>query len=151
MMRKLFLYGLLLVLCFNTIACKHQKPADKITSGIDTYSHDKTTSLFQGLPVGRFEKVIDSLHIQIIDVRQPEEYEQEHLKNAININYDDVNLIGLLDKLDKTKAYGIYCQSGVRSSLVLTKMIDAKFQKVFMLKGGLEVWKSQHKPTISKQ
>ena len=48
----------------------------------------------------------------IIDVRTKEEYDELHVKKAINIPYNDIdeNI-----QLDKTKTIFVYCKSGARS------------------------------------
>lgn len=48
----------------------------------------------------------------IIDVRTPEEYEEEHIKGAINIPYDTIDKNIDLPKESKIK---VYCKSGNRS------------------------------------
>ena len=54
----------------------------------------------------------DSLAV-ILDVRQPSEYYEGHLPNAILLNYLDTESFEEgLNNLDKNKNYYIYCRSG---------------------------------------
>lgn len=46
----------------------------------------------------------------IIDVRTKEEYDEIHIKDAINIPYNE-----LTDTFDKNKIIFVYCKSGNRS------------------------------------
>lgn len=55
----------------------------------------------------------------ILDVRTKEEYEEEHIDNAINIPYDEID--ENID-LDKEKIIYVYCQSGNRSSIAYEKL-----------------------------
>jgi len=48
----------------------------------------------------------------IVDVRTKEEYSSGHIKDAINIPYDEINEE---TELDKTKLIFVYCKSGNRS------------------------------------
>lgn len=48
----------------------------------------------------------------IIDVRTKEEYDDLHVKKAINIPYDEIDENV---QLDKTKTIFVYCKSGARS------------------------------------
>lgn len=48
----------------------------------------------------------------IIDVRTKEEYNELHVKDSINIPYDEINKE---TKLDKNKTILVYCKSGKRS------------------------------------
>lgn len=50
----------------------------------------------------------------ILDVRTKEEYQEGHIKGAINIPYDEINED--VD-LDKNKTIMVYCKSGKRSSI----------------------------------
>jgi len=79
--------------------------------------------------------------IQIIDVRTPEEFAENHLFSAVNINYFDKNFDQLLGKLNKKSRYIIYCKNGGRSALTLAKMHSMGFQNVKHIKGGIEEWK----------
>ena len=53
--------------------------------------------------------------IQIIDVRNKEEFENGNLENSINISVD--NMRSSLDKIDKDKEIFVYCQAGFRGYL----------------------------------
>ena len=49
----------------------------------------------------------------IIDVRTSEEFEEVRLPNSINIDfYNPQDFMQELEKLDKNKAYYIYCRTG---------------------------------------
>lgn len=54
--------------------------------------------------------IIEENNYIIIDVRTKEEYEDSHIKDAINIPYDE-----LTDSIDKSKKILVYCRSGSRS------------------------------------
>jgi len=77
----------------------------------------------------------------IIDVRSPEEYSENHIKNALNINYSQ-NFEQEIEKLDKNKKYLIYCRSGHRSSNATKIMIKSGFKDIHNLSGGIRKWKS---------
>ena len=64
------------------------------------------------------EELMDNTkEILIIDVRDADEYEKGHIRNAINIPYNQLE-----QHLDELMAYQdtpiiIYCQSGIRSKI----------------------------------
>ena len=64
----------------------------------------------------------------IIDVRPKEEFEKRHLKDAVNIDFYSEDLDEKLKKLDKSKKYKVYCQSGARSEKVVEKMKKMGFE-----------------------
>lgn len=72
--------------------------------------------------------------IELIDVREPDEYNYGHLPTAKNFPMDE--LIAKADKLlDKSKEYHIICQSGGISSNVCN-ILKAKGFNVVNVSGG---------------
>ncbi len=68
------------------------------------------------------EKTLNEGNYIVLDVRTKEEYEEGHVKDALNIPYDkiDENV-----NLDKSKTILVYCKSGKRSNIAyetLTKL-----------------------------
>jgi phage shock protein E len=51
----------------------------------------------------------------LVDVRSPEEYNQQHLKYASNINIKSADFVDQIKKLDRKKPIFLYCHSGNRS------------------------------------
>jgi len=78
--------------------------------------------------------------IQLIDVRTPKEYNDGHIKDAVNINFYDDDFITQMSKLDKGKEIYIYCRSGGRSGRAAKKLKAAGFTKVYDLQGGFINW-----------
>jgi len=94
-----------------------------------------------------FKKKIEGNNTQLIDVRTPREFTDEHLNGAININYYKKALFHKeMAKLDKSKPVYVYCRSGVRSSKSAKILKKAGF-KVYDLKGGILDWKSNNLET----
>ena len=67
-----------------------------------------------GKTMSRYEQIIEKNNYVIVDVRTAEEYEESHVKGAINIPYDEINENV---ELDKSKTIMVYCKSGKRSSI----------------------------------
>lgn len=61
----------------------------------------------------------DGTHI-ILDVRKPSEFEQEHIKGAINIQLSEIS--SRLDELDANKQYIVHCAAGYRSMMAASIM-----------------------------
>ncbi len=53
----------------------------------------------------------------LLDVRTTEEYQYGHIDTAINFDIRGNDLFEKIQKLDKSKTYILYCQSGSRSQL----------------------------------
>lgn len=91
-----------------------------------------------------FSKILQKENAIIIDVRTPEEVSAGYIKGATV--FADVNgrdFEAQIDKLDKSKAYIVYCKSGKRSSKAAKYMVNKGFKKVYNLKGGISEWKGE--------
>ncbi|WP_366187075.1 rhodanese-like domain-containing protein [Flavobacterium ovatum] len=80
---------------------------------------------------------------QIIDVRTPEEFEEEHLISAKNINWNGDNFDTEAEKLDKSKPVFVYCKSGGRSKKASAKLTELGFENIYELDGGFLQWSSE--------
>lgn len=85
------------------------------------------------------KNLINDENINIIDVRQPENYNQAHIPNAISIPGNDVE--SHLDKLSKDKINIIYCytqQCHLAAKICLH--LAKKGYPVMELEGGFDEW-----------
>ncbi len=76
-------------------------------------------------------------HFVILDVRTAEEFVEEHLSGAVNIDIHDDNFAEKIDKLDWTKTYLVHCKSGGRSRAAVELMLEMGFSKVYNVKGWM--------------
>ena len=85
----------------------------------------------------------------LVDVRTPAEYEEAHLKGAINIDVKDslTFMSKVKEQLPKDKTIMVYCRSGHRSSMAADKL-GANGYKVINLGGGITAWKKAGKETV---
>ena len=82
----------------------------------------------------------------IIDVRTPEEFQSGFIKDAENIDYNDVHFAKHIGQLDKSKTYFLYCLSGGRSAQAADMMRKSGFSKVYELQGGMMAWRNGDLP-----
>ena len=88
-----------------------------------------------------FEKQLKNTKRELlIDVRTPQEFEKSHLKNAINIDFRNPDFRKEIEKLDKTQPVFVYCAVGKRSNAAANLFLEADFQTVYDLEGGLNAW-----------
>lgn len=84
----------------------------------------------------------------LLDVRQPEEFAEGHLAQAINLDWlNQTVFINGLAKLNKQKTYYVYCRSGRRSQAAAGKLKAEGFQ-VIDLKGGYLHWVEVGMPVV---
>jgi len=78
----------------------------------------------------------------IVDVRTVDEVAEGAIPNAINIDVKEPQtFLEKVNKLDKSKSFYVYCQSGSRSAeacAVLNLMCEVP--KAFSLDGGFSSW-----------
>lgn len=86
------------------------------------------------------EKLKATENPQLIDVRTPEEFGVEHLKNAVNINWNGASFVTDAGKYDKTKPVFVYCKAGGRSSEAASKLKELGFKEIYNLDGGIMKW-----------
>ncbi|MFZ9980912.1 MAG: rhodanese-like domain-containing protein [Cyclobacteriaceae bacterium] len=81
----------------------------------------------------------------ILDVRTPEEFSEDHLAGAINMDVNSPDFEKLSAKLDKKKPVYVYCLGGVRSKKAAGILKRNGYQAVSM-SGGIKAWKSAGLP-----
>lgn len=74
---------------------------------------NKEKANFETTETEQYAKIMQEGNYIIIDVRTKEEYDEGHIKDAINIPYDEIDEN---TNLDKDKTIFVYCRSGARSS-----------------------------------
>ena len=99
-------------------------------------------------PQAFIERVKADTSAIILDVRQPEEFAEGHLAQAINLDWlNQTVFINGLAQLNKQKTYYIYCRSGRRSQAAAGKLKAEGFQ-VIDLKGGYLHWVELGLPVV---
>ncbi|MGE0885381.1 MAG: rhodanese-like domain-containing protein [Blastocatellales bacterium] len=91
------------------------------------------------------EWIDDKRDFQLIDVRQPGEYESGHAPRTVNIK-----LAGLAEKLnafDPEDATVVICAGGYRSSVGTSILARRGFNKLFNVIGGTSAWINAGYPT----
>lgn len=99
------------------------------------------------VPVVDTEKLDSKLHSAkppfLLDVRQPDEFEQSRIKGAVLIPLGD--LPNRLDELPTDRPIVVYCRSGHRSARAVEFLQNSGFQNVESLTGGINAWADKHK------
>lgn len=76
----------------------------------------------------------------ILDVRTPGEFNSGHIKGAINIDVNQMDVYTKIDKLDKKATYIVYCRTQNRSQVVGNYMINNGFKEVYKMQDGIVGW-----------
>jgi rhodanese-related sulfurtransferase len=76
---------------------------------------------------------------QFIDVRMPNEFRANHIKEFKNIPLNDLQKKA--SELSKEKEVFVICQSGMRSSNASRVLKRMGFEKITNIKGGMSAWR----------
>jgi rhodanese-related sulfurtransferase len=87
--------------------------------------------------------------ITILDIRPKNEYEEEHVPGAVNLDYNGHEFKKKVEIMDKNVDYIIYCESGVRGGYFMGKMEESGFKSAYNILGGFVGWKISELPTVS--
>ena len=82
----------------------------------------------------------------ILDVRTREEYDIEHIQNAVLIPVQELE--NRVDELFKDETLLVYCRTGNRSQTAVTILEEKGFTKIYHMNGGITIWKSAGYPTV---
>jgi sulfur-carrier protein adenylyltransferase/sulfurtransferase len=82
----------------------------------------------------------------VLDVREPDEYDQGAVPDAIHIprGHLEAQVEGRL--LDKTKQVVVYCAGGVRSAFAAKTLQELGYADVLSVAGGFGKWKDEGRP-----
>ena len=111
--------------------------ADELIKKLSQYSKVKTFT--------KNMKLQKNNNITIIDLRNNKLYENEHIPNAINIEYNSYafnKLIPLFESKERT--YILYSNDDKTSQKALKFFHNLNFKKVNYLKNGFTAWKRQN-------
>lgn len=81
-------------------------------------------------------ELLNMKNINIVDIRNVEKYNDNHIPNAINIPQEKI-LLNPNKYLDKNIRYYIYCQKGM-SSYNICRILTTMGYKVTNINGGYE-------------
>ncbi|WP_452601333.1 MBL fold metallo-hydrolase [Pontimicrobium sp. MEBiC06410] len=111
-----------------------------LDGGVDAWqANNYDTSIIKSLNANDKSLLLKA---PFIDVRRPNEYDTNHVKNAINLPLNTI--YNQLNTLDKNKFYFIYCAGGYRSVIATSILMQKGFTKLININGGFaEILKSE--------
>lgn len=82
----------------------------------------------------------------LIDVRTPGEWKQGRISGARHMDVSAADFDKKVGDLPREGRYLLYCQSGGRSGMALSRMRSKGFSDVNHLGGGISTWKAAGYP-----
>lgn len=83
----------------------------------------------------------------LLDTRSVEEQQSGYLENARLVNFETFQLKDVAD-IPKDKEIIVYCLSGGRSNRVGMQLLNAGYEHVQNLEGGIRKWKEKKYPIV---
>jgi molybdopterin/thiamine biosynthesis adenylyltransferase/rhodanese-related sulfurtransferase len=148
---RLLMYDAL-AMSYRTIAIRKDPAAPAITELID---YDEfcgvvsETADDSAITPRELRDLLDSgTKVALIDVREPAEWDINHIDGAQLIPSSSITSGEGLTKLSRDHRPVLYCKTGVRSAEALVAVRDAGFADVVHLRGGIVAWAQQMQPDM---
>ncbi|MEY2966300.1 MAG: putative molybdopterin synthase sulfurylase MoeB, partial [Actinomycetota bacterium] len=89
---------------------------------------------------------IDAGGVLVLDVREPDEYDQGALPGALHIPRGHLEAQIEGRATDKNQEIVVYCAGGVRSAFAAANLQDLGYTNVLSMAGGFGKWKDEGRP-----
>ena len=116
----------------------------------DSSMKDKGVEISELEPKEFLESCKNNPVIHVIDVRESWERELEYIQPSKHIPLGDFYDSSITDVLPNSRSEEIvvYCKAGVRSMDACRILSELGFEKIYNLKGGMMLWKSENMPLV---
>jgi hydroxyacylglutathione hydrolase len=117
-----------------------------LVGGMTSWREEKRpTQSTERLDVPGLHERIDEL--QVLDVRERDEWEQGYLPGSVHVPYHDLD--GIPRGLDPARAIAVICSSGQRSALAASLLARAGArQPIHVVDGGVGTWRERGWPIV---
>ncbi|NVN52629.1 adenylyltransferase/sulfurtransferase MoeZ [Mycobacterium sp. DL] len=141
---------------YRTIKIRKDPATPKITELIDyeafcgVVSEDAAQAAADATVTPReLREMLDSSHkFALIDVREPVEWDINHIEGAELIPKSTIESGDGLAKLPHDRVPVLYCKTGIRSAEALAVIKKAGFSDAMHLQGGIVAWAKQLEPDM---
>ncbi|MCQ9209117.1 rhodanese-like domain-containing protein [Granulicatella seriolae] len=96
--------------------------------------------MFSSIGVDEFYQKFKKESLTIIDVRETDEFEREHIPSARTLPLSELEQ--RIDQLNKDEKYYVICQSGGRSAMACNLLSTKGYDTVNVM-GGMSAWKGE--------
>lgn len=137
MKRTAMLSVTLAALLFTSTACADNKAlaVDEMESYFDFVDYGGATIFPEQIPKNDWKKFF------VIDARDKDQYDKEHIAGAVNIEWRKV--LAERKSIPKNKPVLIYCNTGTLSAQAGFALRVAGYENVRILQGGFAEWKTK--------
>lgn len=107
------------------------------------YDYSELNTIIEEINVIQLQNLLNHKNLQhiLIDVRNQNEYRQNHLTGSLNIPLKQLRKINYSDVNFKNKICFVYCSLDSRS-IFASQFLIAQELNVVRVQGGLDAWKN---------
>ncbi len=94
------------------------------------------------------ENLQDNMSLQLLDVREDNEFAYAHIEGSQHIPLRQ--LAERLDELDAEQDIAVICHHGMRSQQACQFLLHSGFTRLYNLQGGIDAWSVACDPTVPR-
>jgi adenylyltransferase/sulfurtransferase len=110
---------------------------------------DEARSQIKQIDIDEARRMMEKPGTVLIDVREPDEWRQGHISNAIGISRGFLELRVEEKVPDHKTPIILQCASGTRSLLAARTLRELGYENVYNLTGGFNAWKDRGLPWVA--
>lgn len=110
-----------------------------VAAGCSSSSKEKKSEAYHKVDAAEAKKMMEEQAVIIVDVRSQEEYETEHILNAVLVPKEEINKEAESKLPKKDAIYLVYCRTGVRSKQASDQLAELGYQHIYDF-GGIVDW-----------
>jgi len=127
----------------------YQLPIGWLSGGMQAWrTSGESVEVVDEISVGALERLLDDSNMTVLDVRQPAEWAEGHIRGAKFITGAEIP--ERLNELSMTEPLAVVCGSGYRSAVIASFLRARGHNEVHSVIGGMSAWHRAGLPTESE-
>ena len=146
---RLMIYDAL-AMTYRTIALRKDPAAPAITELVDyeAFCGTAASDIDASITAAELRRLLDDDAVALIDVREPAEWEINHIDGAVLIPLSHLEAGEGLARIPAARIPVLYCKTGVRSARALAALHAAGVTGALHLSGGIVAWAREFEPDM---
>ncbi|MEW6697631.1 MAG: rhodanese-like domain-containing protein [Bacillota bacterium] len=137
-MKKKTILLLLVFILALAMGCTAVQPVQNSPQERASEQTAKQAATYENISADQLKEMLEKNDLQLIDVREPDEYQAGYIKGAVLIPLGELEQ--RLQEISKEKPVVVYCRSGRRSAEAAEILIRNGYKQVYNIQGGILDW-----------